>query len=86
MLNEINTIENNNSVSGKDDGKSVSVEEDDQTYSEYAIGSPPNQKYSKVLGVNGDSNTDKFIFDLCNIVEFANLLPPTKRSVLKIVA
>ncbi len=40
----------------------------------------------KVLGVNWDSNADKFVFDLCNIVEFAKSLPVTKRSLLKIVA
>ena len=62
------------------------VKEDDQTYSEFAIGSPSASGYSKVLGINWDSHSDTFVYDLSNIVEFAKSLPTTKRSVLRIVA
>lgn len=62
------------------------VVEDDQTYSQYAIGTPLSKGDSKVLGVNWDSDRDTLLFDLATIVAFAKSLPPTKRSVLKLAA
>ena len=62
------------------------VIEDDQTYSQYAIGTPSSKGDSKVLGVNWDSDSDKLLFNLDSVVAFAKSLPPTKRSVLKLAA
>ena len=39
-----------------------------------------------MLGVTWDSNADKFLFDLKDIIQFARTLPPTKRFILKIAA
>ena len=39
-----------------------------------------------MLGVNWDSDSDKLVSDKYHIIEFANSLPVTKRSVLKIAA
>ena len=38
----------------------------------------------KVLGVNWDTKTDKFVFDFQEIATNALNLPPTKRNILKI--
>ena len=48
------------------------VKEDDQISAEFAVGSPSAAGYSKVLGINLDSNADTFVFDLSNIVELLN--------------
>ena len=41
---------------------------------------------TKVLGVNWDSESDDLFYDLSSVVEFAQSLKPTKRSLLKICA
>ena len=62
------------------------VNKDDQTYSEFMIGFRSATGYAKVLGINWDSISDKFIFDLSCIVEFAKSLPNAKRSVWRILS
>lgn len=100
LLEEITSLENKGKKStvtqgdqvDSDNGKKLKepevrhVIEDDQTYSQYAIGTPLSKGDSKVLGVNWDSDSDKLLFDLDNVVAFAKSLPPTKRSVLKLAA
>ena len=85
-LNEIIQLEQQEGNLKPQENTNSTVKEDDQTYSEFVIGSPSASGYSKVLGVNWDSHSDKFVFDLRNIVDFANSLLATKRSVLRIVA
>ena len=87
VLNAINDTEKKDNASTTAQVKQT-IAEDDQTYSQYAIGVPNNNDRSKtkILGVNWDNETDKLLFDLSSIVGFANALPPTKRSVLKIAA
>ena len=69
------------------EGESVSpVMEDEQSYTKYSVGLPSRDSISKVLGVQWDSETDQFCIDFSHIVELANSLPPTKRSLLKLAA
>ena len=62
------------------------VMEDEQSYTKYSVGLPSRDSISKVLGVQWDSETDQFCIDFSHIVELANSLPPTKRSLLKLAA
>ena len=43
-------------------------------------------RYVKFLGINWDVDTDEFHFDLSELIAFAQALPSTKRSVLKLSA
>ena len=87
VLNAMNEAEDNKNVTIGPKVKRT-VSEDDQTYSQYVIGVPNkgDRHNAKVLGVNWDSESDYLYFDLSSIVDFANNLPPTKRSILKIAA
>ena len=84
LLKEINGME------GKNETQNVmpkgKVVEDDQTYTQYAIGTPQCKGSSKVLGVSWDSYSDQLTFDVTGIVEFAKTIPATKRSLLKLAA
>ena len=84
LLKEINVME------GKSEPQNVmpkgKVVEDDQTYTQYAIGTPQCKGNSKVLGVSWDSYSDQLTFDVAGIVEFAKTIPATKRSLLKLAA
>ena len=83
LLSKIASMENEVRSQGNEEGKIV---EDDQSYSQFAVGTPSNGESTKVLGVNWDSDSDTFYLDLAHVVEFAKSLPPTKRSVLRITA
>ena len=62
--------------------------EDSETFTLSTIGLPHQEGESntKVLGINWDTNSDRFFFELSKVIEFAASLPPTKRSLLKIAA
>ena len=62
------------------------VMKDEQLYTKYSVGLPSRDSISKVLGVQWDSETDQFCIDFSHIVDLANSLPPTKRSLLKLAA
>ena len=64
------------------------VVEDSETFTQLAIGLPYKEGKSntKVLGINWDTNSDHFFFDLSKVTEFSASLPPTKWSLLKIAA
>ena len=83
LLSKIASMENEVRSQGNEEGKIV---EDDQSYSQFAVGTPSNGESTKVLGVNWDSDSDTFYLDLAHVVKFAKSLPPTKRSVLRITA
>ena len=86
LLRDIRKFENEGNVLTNGKSESQTVKEDDQTYLEYATGSPPNEKYSKVLGVKWDSTNDTLVQDITHIITFAKSLPITKHSVLKLAA
>ena len=86
LLERINAIENAGQNSTKDIHTESQVVEDDESYSKFAVGNPSMSGRGKVLGVTWDSEADKFLFDLKDIMQFARTLPPTKRSILKIAA
>ena len=64
------------------------VVEDSETFTRSTIGLPHSESESntKVLGINWDTNNDRFFCELSKVIEFAASLPPTKRSLLKIAA
>ena len=64
--------------------KSVDFTQDDESYTKSMVGPADNQdgKFVKVLGVN--TKADEFLFNFTESVKFANTLPVTKRSLLKI--
>ena len=86
LLNEIRSMKNETSEITTGDMGSKTVREDDQTYSEYAIGSSTSDKCSKVLRVMWDSDSDELVSVISHIITFANSLPVTKISVVKIAA
>ena len=64
------------------------VVEDPETFIRSTIGLPHHEGESntKLLGINWDTNSDRFFFELSKVTEFVASLPPTKRSLLKISA
>ena len=64
------------------------VVEDSETFTRSTIGLPHSKGESntKVLGINCDANSDRFLYELSKVAEFAASLPPTERSLLKIAA
>ena len=63
--------------------KSVDFTQDDESYMK-AMADNQDGKFVEVLGVN--TKADKFLFNFTELVKFANTLPVTKRSLLKISA
>ena len=57
--------------------------EKDESHATLALG---NNDEAKILGVNWDSDLDRLYFDMKQVINFANSSPPTKHSLLKIVA
>ncbi|XP_067047620.1 uncharacterized protein [Acropora muricata] len=68
--------------------KSVDFTQDDESFAKSMVGPAVNQdgKFVKVLGVNWNTKADEFLFNFTELVKFANTLPVTKRSLLKISA
>ena len=64
--------------------------EDDESYAKSStrIGNSASQNENivKVLGMNWNTLTDEFFFDFSQLHEYAQLLPVTKRSVLKVTS
>ena len=66
------------------------IHEDDQSFakttSEDSEQDTNTNELPVVLGLMWDSDTDMFVFRLAALAEMASQLPPTKQSVLKIIA
>ena len=65
------------------------MEEEDQSYTDCTLGGGHvvnEAEEHKVLGIIWNHSSDQLSIDLNKVVENAKLLPPTKRSVLKVVA
>ena len=82
----LNEIKSDDSKPTSLDIKENKISEDDQSYSQFAVGNSNEVGSSKVLGVSWNSNQDTFCLDLSRVAIFAQSLPPTKRSVLRISA
>ena len=54
---------------------------DDETYIKDSLEN--SYTFRKVLGVNWNITTDKFVFELGNIINIASKLNVTKRNILK---
>ena len=89
LMKLIQNDETKSKNDSKTDETSMSVREDDESYAKKALGpqtvAEVNDK-AKVLGLNWDMKSDEFYFDFQELIEFANTLPPTKRSVLSLTA
>ena len=55
---------------------------DDKTYVKDSLGN--SYTYRKVLGVNWNTATDKFVFEFNDIINIASKLNVTKRNILKV--
>jgi len=42
--------------------------------------------YAKILGISWDSQSDNFMFNFTDLIEYVRQLPPNKRSLLKLTA
>ena len=66
------------------------IHEDDQSFTKMTLEDSEQDTNTNelpvVLGLTWDSDTDMFVFRLAPLAEMASQLPPTKRSVLKIIA
>ena len=82
VMNEISKFE----IEGAESNNNAKVNEDDQTHSKYVSGASDKENELKVLGVGWDNKADVLHIDLAEVTVFANALPPTKRSVLRIAA
>ena len=80
-LDQINDIEQADKNNTKDLHTISQEMENDESYSQFAVGNPRSSRRGKVLGITWDSNSDKFLFDLKDIIQFAKSLPPGKRSI-----
>ena len=85
VLSKIRSSEVEKGHLKQNEGK-TKVSEEDQSYANSALGPPCSDDKAKILGVNWDSDSDKIYFDVHHVIDFANSLPPTKRSLLKIAA
>lgn len=66
--------------------KTTETRDAHQTSSTFSVGSPPPVNTCRILGVNWNTDTDQFYFDLHEVVALATSSPPTKQSVLKLAA
>ena len=57
---------------------------DDETYVKNSLRN--RYTYRKVLGVNWNTTTDKFVFEFNDIINIASKLNVTKRNILKVSA
>ena len=60
--------------------------EDDQSYAKATLGNTQDTGIEKVLGMKWNCTSDEFIFSFEKIVEQADMLEPTKRNILSILA
>ena len=92
LSERINECERVNEVSteageGSSPTENVRVSEDNQTYVKSTIGPQlPDDSKAKILGVNWNVETDDLYYEFSEIQRYARMLPPTKRTVLKLVA
>ncbi|PFX11353.1 hypothetical protein AWC38_SpisGene24962, partial [Stylophora pistillata] len=66
------------------------ISEDDESYAKLSTtprsSEVKNDTIVKVLGLNWDTASDEFFFDLTELYKYGSSLPATKRSVLKLTA
>ena len=65
------------------------LSEEEESYSKSSTGllhSVTKAEHSKLLGVIWDSHADQLVFKFDDLIDYANTLPLSKRSVLKISA
>ena len=87
LLQKIRQVE----IPHDDDPSSATepMSEEQQTYAQFHTGllnPTESQSHHKLLGVLWDSQSDELLVDLSELSSYANSLPMTKRSVLKVSA
>ena len=86
LMERIKSHEGTAELSGS---STSSVKEEDQSYTDCTLGGGHvvnEAEEHKVLGIIWNHSSEQLSIDLNKVVENAKLLPPTKRSVLKVVA
>lgn len=86
LLRAIESVENS---SGAQSNQDITTE-DDESYAKLSTtprsSEVKNDTIVKVLGLNWDTASDEFFFDLTELYKYGSSLPATKRSVLKLTA
>jgi len=54
-----------------------------ESYAKSTVGPLSRSSYTKLYGLSGENQTDNFLFDFTDLIEYARQLPPSKRSILK---
>ena len=92
LIEQITALESDSNVAihsisdqSNNNGDSLSGE-DNQTYAKANTGTHLQDDKTKVLGVQWDTDTDRIVIDIHDIVQYAQTLPITKRSLLKFTA
>ena len=87
LLKKINEVE---SDASKPTDVSIenNVVEEDQSYVKTSLDprTPEDESHVKVLGTRWNTETDELYFNFDDLLQYANTLPVTKRSLLKITA
>jgi len=64
----------------------ATIVEEEESYTKSTTGYCDDTEYMKLLGINWDSDQDEFLFNFSELTQYAKLLPPSKRSLLKFTA
>ena len=87
LLRAIESCEN---PRGESKSNQEPTTEDDESYAKSSTtpgnSEAKNETIVKILGLNWDTVSDEFFFDLQELYKFGSSLPPTKRSILKLTA
>ena len=59
----------------------------DETYAKVVLGTSPTREFGdhKILGVPWNTSSDCLLFDVCDMVQLAKNLQPTKRNLVSLV-
>ena len=92
LIEQITALESDSNVAihsisdqSNNNGDSLSGE-DNQTYAKANTGTHLQDDKTKVLGVQWDTDTDRIVIDVHDIVQYAQTLPITERSLLTFTA
>ena len=64
----------------------TSVTEEEESYAKLMVSPFTTSSYAKILGTSWDSQSDNFMFNFTDLIEYARQFPPNKRSLLKFTA
>ncbi len=78
----------NNTQETQSEDQILPTQEEDQTYAKTSLGTNEKDKPSvqRVLGVEWNTNSDEFLFDISELASIMEGLEPSKRSIVSISA